>query len=91
MKHTGYVCETNERACCCLSGKLRAWVKEETGEVIYTHVDLPYVGEWYYSGTSNLGKIQKWAIPSTAVVTEESIAFASVDVYVRTPSEDLEI
>lgn len=91
MKATGYNCETSERACCCLSGKLRAWVKNETNEIIYTHVDVPYVGEWYYSGTSNLGKIEKWDIPSTAVITKNAISFASTDVYHRTPSEDLEI
>lgn len=91
MKHTGYECETNERACCCLSGKLRAWVKASTGEIIYTHVDIPYVGEWYYSGTSDLGKIQRWNIPNTATVTAEKIEFTRESVYARTPEEDLEI
>ena len=45
-----YFDQTNERACCCLSGKLRAWVKEETDDSIRETNSLSifsplYIGE----------------------------------------------
>lgn len=91
IKHTGYEYDGTERACCCLSGKLRAWIRLSDGDMFYTHAEVPLVGEHYYYGMTELGHIGTGDITDEFVISSEQIQMPNGDIYTREAEADIDI